>query len=122
MKITTLHNEDRQLELSEHDRQMLNQIVIYLRENFDDLEFSIRHFTLDEANSATDVVENMQDQSVAILDKKKIELLHEVTSETALIDPKILDNRDDWYNFLDKWNDLLFDNLEIGQRHNTVLS
>ena len=122
MKITTLENEYRQLDLSEHDRQMLNQIVTYLRDHFDDLEFSILHFTLDEANNATEIIENIQTQSVAILDKKNTELLHEITSETAIIDSKILDDRDDWYNFLDKWNDLLFDNLEIGQRHSKVLS
>lgn len=123
MNIITLENSDRSLELSGYERDILMQVLIYLRDNFDNLEFSIRNFTLEEANVAIKIIKNLQEKSTSTLSKEQIDLLHDVTWESKnLIDSALLDEREDWWEFLDKWNDFLFDNLEIGKTFDGVFS
>tara|TARA_B100001989_G_scaffold89693_2_gene62339 strand:- start:1615 stop:1986 length:372 start_codon:yes stop_codon:yes gene_type:complete len=116
MKIKTLENGDRQLELSEYERVTLIEVVTYLRDHYGDLEFSIRNFTLDEANEILSLLSTLLDNEITVITLDKVELFHKVTREADnLIISSILDEKDGWQKVLDDLYDMLFDNLGVSQ-------
>ncbi len=116
MKITTLENSDRQLELSRNERENLIQLATYLYDYYDDLEFSIRKFTRDQALVVRSVLEKNKDQSHVVISKDETILLEDVFSEAEnfvsdlIYDAKI-DTNADLEIICGDLFDVLFDNL-----------
>lgn len=116
MKITTVENENRQLELSEYERRILVQVSKYLHDYYGDLEFSIRHFTQNQVQSARLILEKNKDQNHIIISKDETTLLEDIfcyvdTFVNDLIyDSKIEDN-EDFESIAGSLSDLLYNNL-----------
>tara|TARA_R110002072_G_scaffold221419_1_gene378539 strand:- start:719 stop:1090 length:372 start_codon:yes stop_codon:yes gene_type:complete len=114
MKITTLENGDRQLELTQYERDTLIEVSTYLRDHYDDLEFSIRNFTLDQVNQVKSFLENFDVSKPNHFTEKKIRLIDRVFAETCnLVDSKILEEKEEWDDVSYNLNNLFFDNLQI---------
>ncbi len=116
MKIITLENENRRLDLSKHERKILVQVATYLQDYYDDLEFDIRRFTTDQAQSARSILESNKDQDYLILSKKQTELIDKVFSEAEnfmsdLIYDSKIDQEEDFETIPGELFDVLFDNL-----------
>lgn len=114
MNITTLENGDRRLELSEHERQTLVQVATYLHDFYGNLEFSIRHFTMDQVLSARSILE--KNKNHLIISKDEAMLLEDIFSNVntfmsdLIYDSKIDDN-EDFESVAGELFDALFDNL-----------
>lgn len=83
MKITTLENGDRLLELSEYERDILIQVAEYLRDNYDDLEFAIREFTPEDVEYALDLLAKFDLEQGNVLTKDNLFTLMMVFGETS---------------------------------------
>ena len=116
MKITTLENSDRRFELSDYERDILVQVATYIHNFFDDLEFSIRHFTKDQAQTVRSILEDKQGEDHQIISKEQTELIFKVFKEAEnfvsdlIYDSKIDDNEDFETTCGDLF-DILFENL-----------
>ncbi|MDH5722131.1 MAG: hypothetical protein OEY94_02270 [Alphaproteobacteria bacterium] len=118
MKIETLENGDRKLELSEYERDILIQVVEYLRDHYDELEFSIRNFTLDQVNEVIGLLENFDIGKPNYFTEKKIKLLKRVFSEVDhLVGAPLIEEKEHWEDISYNLFKIIFDNLGSGKKY-----
>ena len=93
MNITTLENGDRSLELSEYELDILVRVITHLRDNYDDLEFAIRDFTVEQAESMLELLKKHHVNHANTLSEDTLFLLFTIIVET----PQFLDGVE-WYH------------------------
>ncbi|MDH5722675.1 MAG: hypothetical protein OEY94_05070 [Alphaproteobacteria bacterium] len=113
MNIKTLENGDRKLELSEYERDILVRVVTHLRDHYDDLEFAIRDFTVEQADSMLELLKKLHVDQGNILSEDILYLLLTIIAETR----QFLDGVE-WYQentdiilTMDKIISLVFNNI-----------
>ncbi|MDH5722673.1 MAG: hypothetical protein OEY94_05060 [Alphaproteobacteria bacterium] len=122
MNIETLENGDRQLELSQHERDTLIEVVTYLHDHYDDLDAVIRDFTRAEAKDVFNFFETFDVSQPNYFTEKKMRLIFNVLSETRyLIDAEILEENKHWEDVSDNLFDIIFENLKIRERFEGAL-
>lgn len=113
MNITTLENGDRKLELSEYERDILVQVITHLRDHYDDLEFSIQSYTLDQVNEAINLLDGFQTETTKNLSNDNIILLKNITASTTyLIDESFFDDDENLYEVSSDFSILLRKNIQ----------
>lgn len=97
MDIKTLENGDRLLTLSAYERDTLIEVATYLRDNYDDLEFSIRNFTPEQVNDVMAMLENFDVTQPNRFSEEDVEACETVFSEVNhLIESLILEEKEHW--------------------------
>jgi hypothetical protein len=112
MKITTLQDTNRQIELTPHECDILKQVATYLRDNFNDLEFSLRDFSLEEIQEALAILERYDSDKKIYVTNNEANLFIKIFSEvSALVADALIEENEDLINIPQSLFILLFDSL-----------
>jgi len=123
MKIITLENGDRRLELSEYERDTLIEVATYLRDNYDDLDFGAKNFTLEQVEAVLSLLNKPLHPTIFSISLAEIKLIKKVFREVnTLVESSVLDENEDLENISSDLFNLLFDNLGTGKYVQEVTS